>query len=56
LQVLNASATAQTARAQYVGSRAARLADTVGLFTALGGGVRQLPAAPGASGPAASGH
>lgn len=45
LAVLNASATAQTARAQLVAARAARLSDTVGLFTALGGGLRQ-PATP----------
>ncbi|NMN07218.1 MULTISPECIES: efflux transporter outer membrane subunit [unclassified Novosphingobium] len=56
LQVLNASATAQTARAQFVAARAARLADTVGLFTALGGGVRQLPTGPAGPAPVASGH
>ncbi|MDE2434805.1 MAG: efflux transporter outer membrane subunit [Sphingomonadales bacterium] len=36
--VLGASATAQAARSQLVVAKAARLSDTVGLFTALGGG------------------
>lgn len=46
LAVLNASATAQTARASYVAARAARLSDTVALFTALGGGIRPAPSHP----------
>jgi NodT family efflux transporter outer membrane factor (OMF) lipoprotein len=49
LQVLNASAVAQTARAQYVAAKAARLSDTVGLYVALGGG---LQAPQGAAQPA----
>ncbi|MGJ0238577.1 efflux transporter outer membrane subunit [Novosphingobium fluoreni] len=40
LQVLNATATAQTARVQYVAAKAARLTDTVALYAALGGGLR----------------
>lgn len=38
LAVLNAAAAAQQARIQYVQARSARLTDTVGMFTALGGG------------------
>lgn len=39
LAVLNAKAAAETARAQWLTARTMRLSDTVGLFTALGGGV-----------------
>ena len=37
--VLNAKAAAQTARSQWITARMMRLSDTVGLFTALGGGL-----------------
>lgn len=43
--VLNAKATAQTARSQWITARMMRLSDTVGLFTALGGGVASPRAA-----------
>lgn len=39
LGVLNARAAAQAARSQFLTARTMRLSDTVGLFTALGGGV-----------------
>ncbi|MBC2653142.1 efflux transporter outer membrane subunit [Novosphingobium flavum] len=39
LTVLNARATAQQARSQLLTARTMRLTDTVGLFTALGGGM-----------------
>lgn len=54
LAVLNASATAQTARAQFVAARAARLTDTVALFTALGGGIRASAVRPDAASAAVS--
>ncbi|MEO0030980.1 MAG: hypothetical protein RIS94_738 [Pseudomonadota bacterium] len=38
LAALNAASAAQAARSQYVTARTMRLSDTVGLFTALGGG------------------
>ncbi|MCW1381888.1 efflux transporter outer membrane subunit [Novosphingobium sp. KCTC 2891] len=44
--VLNAGAMAQAARSQFFAARTMRLSDTVGLFTALGGGVSLRGGAP----------
>lgn len=41
LAVLNAKAAAQSARSQWLTAQTMRLSDTVGLFTAVGGGVFQ---------------
>jgi NodT family efflux transporter outer membrane factor (OMF) lipoprotein len=46
LAVLNAKAAAQSARSQWLTAQTMRLSDTVGLFTAVGGGVFQPGSAP----------
>ena len=50
LAVLNARATAQQARSQLLTARTMRLTDTVGLFTALGGGLAPAGATGAATG------